>query len=67
MANLVYKNQPATKYMVDEAIYDLVRKLANSVEQKRKNDPSFDEIAILVNQIADNLINTQGNINETID
>ena len=63
MANLVYKNQPATRIDIEVSIQELVSELANAVEEKKKTDPSFDDVAALVDQIANNILVADSHIN----
>ena len=59
MPHISYKDQPVTRIMVNRIIVDLVNQLSNTVEEKMREDPSFDEIVTLVNQIASNLVDAQ--------
>lgn len=61
MSHLVYKGQPASRTDLDKAIQSLVSKLAEAVEEKVKEDPSFDEVASLVKQIAENILHAEEN------
>lgn len=61
MSHLVYKLQPASRTDLDNAIQSLVSQLAEVVEEKVKEDPSFDEVARLVNQIAKNILHAEEN------
>ena len=61
MSHLVYKGQPATRTDLDNAIQSLVSQLAEAVEEKVKEDPSFVEVASLVNQIAENILQAEEN------
>lgn len=64
MSHLVYKGQPATRTDLDNAIQSLVSQLAEAVAEKVKEDPSFDEVARLVNQIAKNILQAEENADE---
>ena len=59
MPHISYKDQPVTRIAVNGIIVSLVNQLAEAVEEKMKDDPSFDEIVNLVNQIASNLVEAQ--------
>ena len=61
MSHLVYTGQPASRTELDDAIHSLVSQLAEAVEEKVKEDPSFDNIASLVNQIAKNILHAEEN------
>ena len=61
MSHLVYKGQPASRTDLDNAIQSLVSQLAEAVEEKVKEDPSFVEVASLVNQIAENILQAEEN------
>ena len=61
MSHLVYKGQPATRTDLDNAIQSLVSQLAEAVEEKVREDPSFSEVASLVDQIAKNILHAEEN------
>ena len=61
MSHLVYTGQPASRTDLDNAIQSLVSQLAEAVEEKVNEDPSFDEVASLVDQIAKNILRAEEN------